>query len=70
MDQASMSHLYLSQDIKQNVLLSFYLESWWCLNFKIFLGSSSKAMANREKKSGRWKYKKFEYLEDKKNFLD
>ena len=38
--------------------------------FKIFLGLSSKAMANREKKSGRWKYKKCEYLEDEKNFLD
>ena len=29
MDKGSVSHLFLSQDIKQNVLLSFYLDSWW-----------------------------------------
>ena len=27
------------------------------INFKIYLGSTSKAMADREKKRGRWKYK-------------
>ena len=59
-----------SQDIKQNVFLSSYLDSWWCLNFKIDLGSSSKAMADREKKRRRWKYKKFEYLKNEKTFLD
>ena len=46
-----------SQDIKQNVLLSSYLDSWWPLNFMIYLGSSSKAMVDREKKRGKWKYK-------------
>ena len=36
--------------------------------FKIFLGSTSKAMADREKK--RVKKQKFECLENVKNFLD
>ena len=35
-------------------------------NFKIFLESTSKAMADREKKTGRWKYKN---LENEKSFL-
>ena len=37
------------------------------MNFKIYLGSSSKAMADREKKRGRWKYK---YLKNENSFLD
>ena len=49
MDKVSMSYFFSSQDIKQNVLLSFYLDSWWHLNFKIFLRTTSKAMADREK---------------------
>ena len=36
---------FLSQDFKQNVLRSSYLDSWWHHNFNIYLGSSSKAMA-------------------------
>ena len=39
-----------SQDIKQNVLLSSYLENWWCNKLKIYLQSTSKAMADREKR--------------------
>ena len=34
------------------------------MNFKIFLGSTSKAMADREKKEGRTKIQKLEYLEN------
>ena len=41
---------FTSQDIKQKVLLSSYLDNWWCRNCKIYLQSSSKAMANRKKK--------------------
>ena len=41
--------LFPSQDIKQNVLLSSYLDSWLSHKFKIFLGSTAKAMADREK---------------------
>ena len=39
--------LFLSQDIKQTGLLSSYFD---IINFKIFLGSTSKAMADRGKK--------------------
>ena len=46
-----------SQYIQQNVLLSSYLDSWDLINFKIYVGSTSKAMADREKKRRRWKYK-------------
>ena len=45
-----------AQNIKQNVLLISYLDSWWSLTFKIYSGSSSQAMADREKKRGRRKY--------------
>ena len=38
------------------------------MNFKIYLQSSSKAMANRYKKREGQKYKKIEYLENKKSF--
>ena len=42
--------LFLSQDVKQNVSLSSYLDSDDFINFKIYLGSTSKAMSDREKK--------------------
>ena len=29
MDKCTMSYLFLSQDMKQNVSLSSYLDSWW-----------------------------------------
>ena len=57
--------LFLSQDIKQNVLLSSSLDSW------DFSGSTStKEMADRGKKRVRRQYKKFEYLENERRFLD
>ena len=39
------------------------------MNFKIFLGSTSEAMADREKKEGKTKIQKFKYLKNKKSFL-
>ena len=39
------------------------------INFKIFLGSTSKAMADREKR-GKTKIQKFKYLKNEKSFLD
>ena len=39
------------------------------MNFKIVLGSTSKAMADREKK-GKTKIEKYEYLKNEKSFLD
>ena len=38
------------------------------INFKIYLGSGSKAMADREKKKGRWKYKNLNVLRTKRAF--
>ena len=40
------------------------------MNIKIFLESTSKAMADKEKKEGKTKIQKFEYLETKKSFSD
>ena len=63
--------LFLSQDIKQNVLLRSYLEdSWWHHKFWDFFKLTSKAMADREKKVRKMKIQKFEYLKNKKSFLD
>ena len=38
------------------------------INFKIFLGSTSKAMADREKKRGRQKYKNLNISRTKRAF--
>ena len=70
MGKVSMSYPFPSQDVKHNVLLSSHLDLWNVINLKIYRGSSSKAMADREKKRRRWKYKKFEYLKNEKTFLD
>ena len=39
------------------------------MNFKIYLRSSSQAMADSEKKRGKWKYKNLNILSEK-SFLD
>ena len=39
------------------------------INFKVYLQTTLKAMADREKKRGR-KIQKYEYLENEKSFLD
>ena len=57
-----------SQDIKQNVLSSSYLGSWWRLNFKIYLRTNSEAMADKEKKRGRRKYKNLNISRTKRAF--
>ena len=44
MDKLSMSYRFPCQYIKQNVLLSSYLDSYDVINFRIYLGSSSKPM--------------------------
>ena len=38
------------------------------INSKIYLGSTSKAIADREKKRGRWKYKNLNILRMKRAF--
>ena len=56
--------LFLSQDIKQNVLLSSYLNSWW--RHKLWDLSSIKLSSNgwQGEKEGKVKIQKFEYLEN------
>ena len=39
------------------------------INFKVYLGSSSRSMADGEKE-GKMEIQKSEYLENEKNFLD
>ena len=63
-----MSRLFLSQDIKRKVLLSSYLDSWDVINFKIFLKSTSKAMADRGTKRGKQKYKNSNISRTKRAF--
>ena len=56
-----------SQDNKQNVLLSFYLVDDGT-NYKIYVGSRFKAMADMEKKRGRRKYKNLNISRTKRAF--
>ena len=62
-----MSYLFPSQEIKQNVLLSSYLDIDGIMNFEIYFSSSSKAMADRGKRE-EWKYKNLNILRMKKAF--
>ena len=54
MDKVSISYLISFPRYQTKLLLSSSLESWWydIINFKI-LGSTSKVMADSEKKTGR-----------------
>ena len=63
----NVTHIFLSQDIKQN-LLGSYLDSWWGHELQDFLGSTSKAMADREKKRERRKYKNLNFARAKRAF--
>ena len=40
------------------------------MKFKIYLRSTSKGMADREKNRGKTEIQKLEYLENEKSFLD
>ena len=63
-----MSYFFPSQEIKQK---RSYLDNWWCHKlFKIYLGSISKTMADREEKKGKTEIQTFEYVENGKNFSD
>ena len=67
MDKVLIHTFFPSQDIKQNVLLSSYLDSRDVIDFKIYLRSTPKAMADREKR-GVDRNTKVEYLENKESF--
>ena len=62
--------LFLSQDIKQNVLLSFYLDHWWHYKLKDFSWISLWSNGWQGEKAGKTKLQKLDYLENEKSFLD
>ena len=66
MDKVSMSHLISFSIYQTKCVIRFLFRQLMASNFKIFLESTSKAMVDREKKRGRWKYKN---LENEKSFL-
>ena len=54
MEKVSMSHLIFFSRYQTECVIKFLLKTVDDnINFKIFLGSTSKAMADREKKRGR-----------------
>ena len=69
MDKVSMFHTFIpTQYMKENVLLCSNLDRYDVK--RIYLGSSSKAMAGSEKKRGKMEIQKFKYLENGKSLLD
>ena len=68
--QFQCHNLFPSQDAKQNVLLSSYLDGWW--NRKLWDLSSINLWSNswEGKKEGKRERQKCEYLENEKSFLD
>ena len=60
--------LFLSQDTKHNVLLSSIWTVDDVINFKIFLKSTSKATADKQKKRGRRMYKNLNISRTKRAF--
>ena len=65
-DKVQCHIFFLSEDIKQNVLISLQR----LMNFKIYLWLSPKAIADRQKNGGETEIQKCEYLENEKSFLD
>ena len=66
MGKVSMSYLVSFRRYQAKWVL--FLTVHDVINFKIYRGSSSKAMAHREKKRGRWKYKNLNIGERKELF--
>ena len=60
MDKVSMSHLIFFSRYQTKCVIKFLFRQLMTqiISFKILLGLTSKAMADREKKKGRQKYKK------------
>ena len=66
MDKVSMSYFFPSQDMNQNLLLKSKCDD--VINFKICLQTTSKAMADREKKRGKQKYRNLNISKTKRAF--
>ena len=59
-----------SQDIKQNVLLSSYLDSWWRHKLWDLPSINLKSNGWQGEKEGEVEIQKFEYLENERSFLE
>ena len=71
MDTKFQSHtFFLSQDIKQNVLLSSYLGSWWHHKLEDLSWINHLSNCWQGEKEGKAEMQKFEYLHNEKSFLD
>ena len=68
MDKVSMSYLFSFSRYQTKCVIKFLFAVIDVINFKIYLGSSSKAMADRDKKRARWKYKNLNYSRTKRAF--
>ena len=68
MDKVSMSYLFSFSRYQTKYVIKFLFAAFDDINFKIYLGSSSKAMADRDKKWGRWKYKNLNNSRTKRAF--
>ena len=70
MDKVSVSHFISSSRYETKCVIKFLLSIDSCdvINFKIFLGSTAKAMADRGKKRGRQKYKNLNISRTKRAF--
>ena len=65
-----MSCLFSSQDLKQNVLLSSYLDNWWhdeVSDLSLIIDQSDGRQVEKEERT---KIQIIEYLENEKSFLD
>ena len=69
MDKVSMSYLISFSRYQTYCVIKFLFRVDDVINFKIFLESTSKVMADREKKEGKMNVQKLEYLENGKSFL-
>ena len=69
MDKVSTSHLISFSRYQTKHVIKFLLRAVDDINFKVFLGSTSKAMADGEKKRERRKYTKLKILRTKRAFL-
>ena len=68
MDKGSMSHLIFFSRYQTNCVVKCYLDSWWHHRLWDFLGSTSKAMADRGKRRGGQKNKNLNISRTKRAF--
>ena len=65
-----MSHLISFSRYQTKCVKKFLIRQFITSQTKIFLESTSKAMVDREKKEGKTKIQKFQYLENEKSFCN